>query len=568
MTAKRRAAAIALAGLAWASAPPLEAQVAEPDTTVPAAAPDVRELIRNRIEHERGVDAVRVAGDTLWLPSVAARFYEKRGFEPAWSRDDTMTATADSLLSTLRRAGVDGLRPSDYHVGRAQALLEALRRRTTPDPGDVADLDLLLTDGYMAFTSHLVSGRLDPVTLAPRTEDAPEGLDLPGRLEHALSAGGVRRSLVQVMGASDPGYRRLRTALAHYRSLAARGGWPMLPLAEDGDVLARGFVGAAVPVLRRLLVDTGDYAPPADEDAGTDAPGALRFDAGLEGAVRRFQARHGLLETGAVGPRTRAALTVPPGRRARQIEVNLERWRWLPRELGRRYVLVNIAAFAVEAVEAGTTVMSMPAIVGTAYRQTPVFSDTITYVVFNPSWRVPRDIAREELVPLIRKDPGYLAREGLHVIGPDGREIDPATIDWEGLPSRVPWRLEQQPGPRNALGRVKLMFPNPYDVYLHGTPQPELFQHAVRAFSHGCIRLERPLELARYVLDGAGEWDDERIREVLEGEHEVTVPLLRPVPVYVEYWTAWGKPDGTVQFRDDIYERDRVLDRALPPAEK
>jgi len=559
---------IALATLACGFAAPLRAQVADPDTAVAAASSAVRELIRGHIERLREADAVQVAGDALWLPSVAAHFYEGRGFSPAWSREDSVMAVVDSLLATLRRAGEDGLRPSDYHVDRAQELLEGIRRTTTPDPVEVVDLDLLLTDGYMAYTSHLVAGRLDPVTYAPRTREIPEGLDLAERLEEALSTKGVRRSFVELSAGTEPGYRRLRTALARYRSLASRGGWPVLPLLPDGEVLERGSRSAAVPVLRRLLMDTGDYAPPADEDTGGGASGSLVFDAGLEVAVRRFQARHGLPETGAVGPRTRAALAVSPGRRARQIELNLERWRWLPRDLGRRFVLVNIAGFTAEAVEEGTTVMSMPVIVGTAYRQTPVFSDTITYVVFNPSWRVPRDIAREEIVPLVRDDPGYLEREGLHVIGPDGVEIDPAAIDWHALPARLPWRLEQEPGPRNALGRVKLMFPNPYDVYLHGTPQPELFQQAVRAFSHGCIRLQRPLEFARYVLDDSGDWDDERIGEVLQAGLEITVPLLRPVPVYIEYWTAWGEPGGTVQFRDDIYERDRVLDRALPPAEK
>jgi murein L,D-transpeptidase YcbB/YkuD len=563
-----RAAALLLAAAGGGGPAMLRAQVAPVDTTASEASDVVREIIRQRIEDGREADAMRVAGDTLWLPPVAARFYEARGFEPAWSRDDTVSAIADSLLATLRRAGEDGLRPADYHVARAQELLEALRRSTTPEPSELADLDLLLTDGYAAFTSHLVAGRLDPVTLGPRTAESPEGLDLARRLERAVGSGGVRRSITALIDGSEPGYRRLRTALARYRSLAARGGWPRLPPSGEGQVLGRGSRDPAVAVLRHLLEETGDYAPPADEDVDAAERGALIFDAGLEVAVRRFQARHGLPETGAVGPRTRAALQIPPALRARQIELNLERWRWLPEALGRRFVLVNIAGFTVDVVDDDRTVLSMPAIVGTAYRQTPVFSDTITYVVFNPSWRVPRDIAREEIVPAVREDPGYLAREGLRLIGPDGHDIDPTTIDWNALPARLPWRFEQEPGPRNALGPVKLMFPNPYDVYLHGTPQPELFKQAVRAFSHGCIRLERPLELARYVLEGDAEWTDDRIAEVLREGREVTAPLRYPMPVYVEYWTAWGEPDGTVQFRDDIYERDRVLDRALPPAEK
>lgn len=562
MTERIRRLAIALVGLA-VTATALGAQELAPDTTVDG---EVRESIRDRIESGRESGAMRVAGDPLWLPAVATGFYEERGFAPAWSRHGVPLAAADSLLSLLRRAGEDGLRSADYHVNRAQALLEAGRRGPAP-ASDLADLDLLLTDGYSAYASHLVAGRLDPVTLATRTEDSPEGLDLAQRLEDALDGDSVRGSLLALVENSEPGYRRLRTALATYRSLAARGGWPALP---EGAVLQRGSRGGAVALLRARLLATGDYAPPADQDPEADTN--LVFDAGLEVAVRRFQSRFGLAETGAIGPRTRAALDVPPGRRARQIELNLERWRWLPRDLGRRFVVVNIAGFTAEAVEDGRTRLAMRAIVGTGYRQTPVFSDTITYVVFNPAWRVPRDIAREEIVPLVREDPGYLAREGLHVIDAEAREVDPATIDWSDLPSRLPWRFEQEPGPRNALGPVKLMFPNPYAVYLHGTPRPELFEQSVRAFSHGCIRLERPLELARYVLDGAaygdGEWNDAHLRDVLDSGRQTTAPLRRPVPVYIEYWTAWAGPDGTVQFRDDIYERDRALDRALPPAEK
>ena len=540
MNTKRNAVAIASLAVVAAFAPlataPLFAQA--PARTLST---EVREGIRKRVESGRGAEQMIVAGDTLWLPVITTRFYEPRDFQPAWTVDGTARAAADSLLAMLKRVGEDGLLPKDYHVVRLQALLEAVRGEDVPSPDDLAELDLLLTDGYAAYASHLVAGRLDPVTLTSRADPDPEGLDLAGRLERALAADDVQRDLVALLDGSDPGYRRLRTSLTRYRSLARDwGGWVEL---------------------RRLLAATGDYSPPTDEVAGLDDEPV--FDAALELAVRRFQARHGLPETGAIGPRTRAALAVTPGQRARQIELNLERWRWLPRELGRRFVLVNIAGFMAEAVEGGQTKLSMRAIVGTQYRQTPVLSDTITYVVFNPSWRVPRDIVRRELLPLIREDPEYLSRENLHVIGAEGREIDPASIDWDAVvPSRIPWRLEQEPGPRNALGPVKLMFPNPYEVYLHGTPERELFQHSVRAFSHGCIRLERPLELARYLLD-SGDWNEERIGNVLASGRETTAPVADPVPIYIEYWTAWAEPDGTVHFRDDIYERDRALDRAF-----
>jgi murein L,D-transpeptidase YcbB/YkuD len=272
-----------------------------------------------------------------------------------------------------------------------------------------------------------------------------------------------------------------------------------------------------------------------------------------------------------VGRDTLSALNVSVTDRLRQIQVNLERWRWLAQDLGNRYVLVNLADFRLEVVETGRMVMDMRIIVGKGYRRTPIFSGRMTYLVLNPAWHVPHKIARLDILPRIRKDPGYLSREHFRVFegwGADAKEIDPATVDWTKVTrGNFRFRLRQDPGSWNALGRVKLMFPNEFGVYIHDTPSRELFRKTVRTFSAGCIRIEKPLELAEYVLAGDPKWNGEAILAALEAGREQTVRLPAAIPVHLLYWTAWVDASGTVQFRKDVYERDwRVLEtlRSIP----
>jgi murein L,D-transpeptidase YcbB/YkuD len=310
-----------------------------------------------------------------------------------------------------------------------------------------------------------------------------------------------------------------------------------------------------VPILRRRLQITGDIT--------IQDPNSFRYDAGLELAVRGFQARQGLEVDGVVGPASRAALNLPVGERIAQLLINLERWRWLPDDLGDRHVLVNIAGFELQAVDYGQTVFRSAVVVGTPYHQTPVFSDQIEYVEFNPFWNVPTSIARGEILPKARRDPGYLAQQNIRVLagwGDDAPVVDPRRIDWS---RPFPYRLRQEPGPNNALGRVKIMFPNPFNVYLHDTPARDLFGRASRAFSHGCIRVHEPLALAAHVLD----WSLPQVQSVVDGRGRKIVRLAKPMPVHVTYQTAWVGQDGAVQFREDIYGRDaRVADLLFRPS--
>jgi murein L,D-transpeptidase YcbB/YkuD len=274
---------------------------------------------------------------------------------------------------------------------------------------------------------------------------------------------------------------------------------------------------------------------------------------------------------GVVGADTLVALNLPLAARIEQVKANLERWRWLSRDLGRRYILVNIADFTLDVIEERMPVLSMRVIVGKPYRQTPAFSGTLTYVVFNPSWNIPLRIAVDEVLPGIVKDARMLKRERIHVLtgwGAEEREIDPATIRWNQLSSgNFPYYLRQDPGPTNPLGRIKFMLPNRYNVYLHDTPSKESFRSSVRGFSHGCIRLEHPLELAVYLFKESPEWNRERLTAARDQADDQAVFLPAPVPIHIVYWTAWVDGTGTLQLRDDIYGRDRSLVRALaaPP---
>jgi murein L,D-transpeptidase YcbB/YkuD len=290
----------------------------------------------------------------------------------------------------------------------------------------------------------------------------------------------------------------------------------------------------------------------------------------MEHALRRFQRRHGLAADGLVSPATLAALNVPVTARIRQLELNMERWRWLPRELSSRYILVNIANAALEVVEDGRSVLRMRVVVGRPDRRTPVLSARMTALVLSPYWHVPPRITTEDQLPLIRKDPAYLTRQSMTIMqgrGAEARPIDPSTIDWSKMTAETfPYHLRQDPGPHNALGRMKFMFPNRFQVYLHDTPTRGLFAKPVRALSSGCIRLERPIDLAAYILRDDPRWSRDKILAAIEQRTAHVVRLPAPIPVHLVYWTAWIQPDGEVHFRQDIYGDDHALENALRAA--
>ena len=341
----------------------------------------------------------------------------------------------------------------------------------------------------------------------------------------------------------------LEKALSQYRQLAAQGGWPQVVV---GPTLREDDQNERIPMLKKRLAASGDLPVWASQ-------GDL-FEVFLHEAVLRFQTRHGLTADGLVGPKTLRELNVPISERIRQLEASLARCQPLPPLLEQRHILVNIADFTLKLFEDGKLVLAMPVIVGRTYRKTPVFSGLISSLILNPSWNVPHSIATKDLLPKIKKDPDYLNRMHIRVTRDWtlSTEIDPTTIRWARL-SRAyfPYRLRQDPGPDNALGRVKFPFPNPYDVYLHDTPAQELFDKDARTFSSGCIRLAKPLELAVYLLQGTPLDSMEALTEEIANEEpQQKVAIPSPIAIHIVYLTAWVDPDGTVQFRPDVYKRN------------
>ena len=562
-TSARMAGILIIAVLAGTSAP-AAAQNAGQDAGAAQgpATQELDELVRSRIEAGAGAvgPVIVVAGERVHARTQLPRFYERRGFSPAWVDEAGPRAVAEQLIAALEGVDREGLDPEDYHLRRIRALHDGSTEGGSGGAATVmqlADLELLLTDAFLLLASHLLEGRVDPASVHPEWNATVSEADLVTILESALAAGAVGPALDQLLP-DHPGYQRLRTALARYREIAVNGGFPAVP----DKALRPGMTDPAVAMLRDRLRLSGDLP---DEQVSTDPE---RYDPALELAVRRLQQRHGMEPTGVAGLEVNTLLNTPVEERIRQIELNMERWRWLPRDLGQRYVMVNIAGYEVELVDGDSTVFSSRVMVGQRYRMTPVFSDRISYLVLNPTWTIPPGILETDKLPLIRRDPSYLARNQIRVLAPDGREVDPAGIDWSTITGRTSYRFRMNPGPENPLGRVKFMFPNRYSVYLHDTPDRDLFDRTDRAFSSGCIRVERPLELAEHLLAGSG-WDRARIDRALERPGEQTIPLPQPVPVHLLYWTAWTEDDGRVHFRRDIYNRDAALDAALelPPPE-
>lgn len=493
--------------------------------------------------------------------SILPRFYANRSYEPAWIGKSGPLPRALSLVAAVGNASSVGLTANDYHLETITALMDRIgsdKAMLGSVPPDLAaDLDLVLTDAFLMYASHLLSGRVNPEDLQSEWFIKGRKQDLLMVLEKAV----LQDSVAEVLDSLKPphsGYERLKAALSHYRDIVRKGGWPVL---SPGPQLKRGDRGDRVKELRAFLLATGDHP------AATEKAKSRHFDKDLETGVRQFQSRHGLKVDGAAGPATLKAMAVPAADRLRQIEVNMERWRWLPAELGERFVLVNIAGFTLSVIENDFTLMSMRAIVGKDFQKTPVFTGRITDVELNPYWNIPSTIASTEIIPEIRKNRAYLAKNKIRVFrgwGPSARRINPSSISWSRVTGKnLPFWLRQDPGPKNPLGAVKFLFPNKYEVYVHGTPFHGLFERDSRGFSHGCIRIESPLELAEYLLQNPADWSSESLLDAIKSGKNLSIRLSDPIPVHLLYFTVWVDETGTVHFRDDVYGHDEVLARAL-----
>jgi murein L,D-transpeptidase YcbB/YkuD len=493
---------------------------AEPESE-PAA------ILQLRVDQIRDGTAVTIGGETIASTVVLPEFYERRGFRPAW----TDGAARADLLAALRESAADGLDPRDYHVDAIAALI-----RGTPGAQSDADLDLLATDAVIRLAYHLRFGKVDLATVEPDWAFTPEAeTEFQEPPEAALEHAVEERRVPAALDALRPThwiYPALKKALEQYRALAAAGGWQSLP---DGPAPKPGAADPRLAALERRLAVEGDLESPPRASVAA-------YDSVLIRAMKRFQERHGLNPDGVIGKTTLRALNVPVQTRIDQLRISLERSRLLLHDLPQRFVLVNIPAFRVLYVDGDRARLVSRVVVGKPFTQTPIFRADMTYLVLNPSWTIPPGIMKRDVIPGMKKDPGYLEKKGYVKVGN---------------------QIVQPPGPDNALGRIKLMFPNPHHVYLHDTPHLDKFAFDERTFSNGCIRVENVVDLAALALDDP-KWTKEKLEQEIATGKTRNLTLARKLPVLLTYWTAVIDP-GTARprFFDDAYGRDPEFLAAL-----
>jgi len=503
--------------------------------------------------------ALDTATDRLWSP--VARFYRMIGYRTVWMDADGLTRQGEGLLKVISSASENGLVPEAYFPpplenpgGLPMGLGESFEAMP---PSPAVQMDMMLTDALLRYAADLARGRIAPQSLdVPWVSDRQlPDRDFPAELAAAFNADRLWNFLND-LPPGQPAYAGLKAALQQYEQIRSRGGWSPV---DDGPSLGRGDQDPRIPALRSRLLATADLRPCLPEAAEI-------FDADLEAGVMRFQYRHGLKPDGVVGKKSLAVLNIPVEKRILQLKLNMERCRWYPDSFGGRYLLVNIPDYTLNIVENDWVVQRIRVIVGRPDRQTPNLSGQMTYLEINPYWNVPAKIARKDILPKIKENPDYLVRQGIKVFDSwdeAATPIDPESISWEGVSKNYfPYRLRQDPSAFNALGQVKFIFPNSQAVYIHDTPSKSLFEKNRRGFSSGCVRIESPLELARYLLRDQS-WDQSRLEETVDSGRHRTVVLKEPIPVHLVYFTAWADSSGAVNFREDIYDQDRELELAL-----
>ena len=516
--------------------------------------------LRTRIASERTKDRLICQGELICGIWDLPLFYKRRDFEPAWAGLDLKFSLADVLIDTIRAADQEGLHPGDYHLERLEALLKSIRMKQAQnmltDSDVLLDFDILLTDAFLLLGSHFRAGRVNPETIHAKWSAYNPKIDMAAILQSALDSGRIRQTLKGLLP-PHAGYDGLRRALAKLTAQQIQVGWVYIP---PGPALHKWDQGLRVAMLRKRLEQSDDNKNYRFREADF-------FDDDLAEAVRNFQKRNGLKADGVVGNRTLAALNVPIDKRIRQVKLNLERWRWVPHDLGWRYVMVNIADFKLTVVSAKKPIMEMRVVVGRNYRRTPVFSAPMKYMVLNPYWNIPVKIAVRDILPKVQQNIKYLSARKIRVFAnwqDNAPEVEPKNVDWFGLGAHnFRFKMRQDPNRLNALGRVKFMFPNKYAIYLHDTPVKSLFKKASRGFSSGCIRLEKPIDLAAYLLQGDDRWSHEKLLQAISAGERRAVHIPQAVMVHLLYWTAWQDQDGRIHYRDDIYKRDKPLTRAL-----
>jgi L,D-transpeptidase YcbB len=480
------------------------------------------------------------------------KFYSRRNFQTAWVAKRGVNKHGEALLEEIERADEDGLNPEDYKLQYLQHSRKKIEKEKDIALAEVIKLDKELTAAYLKLASHKLRGRVNPGRLDALWKTNRRTKDLARHLEDALKGGNIAASL-QELEPQDRQYVALKEAYNNYRKLLEeKGEWPQLP--ADLKIKA-GDSTKYVATLRERLAADGYFKTPAP-DSLTQV-----YDSTLVKAVIDYQSLNGLEPDGIVGGETLQMLNTTLKQRISQIQLNLERIRWHPEKPEGKYLLVNVPQYMLYIYNKDKKEMEMRVIVGEAYKSnTPIFNDTLQYIAFSPTWTVPNSIATEEMLPKLQKDPSWLSRNNFLLYegwDENAPTIDPRSIRWDKVSADdFPYRIVQQPGKGNALGNMKFMFPNDMDIYLHDTPTESLFNRAERDFSHGCVRVEKPVDLAVYLLQEEG-WDHARVEEHMYLDSPKNVVLEEKLPIFIDYRTAWVDDDGHITFAKDIYGHDK-----------
>jgi murein L,D-transpeptidase YcbB/YkuD len=494
-------------------------------------------------------------GTTIFEPSLVQTFYQSRGYQPAWID----AAYVQEMFQLLKSSEDEGLNPVDYHYEELLALREEYREAWSDKDKLRAKAEVLLTDGIVLYARHLIQGKVDPRTLDSSWNYARHDI-VPAVVAENLAAAIASRRVAQVLAELKPDtgfYALMKQQLQHYRQLAAREKFTPIPA---DVVLRRGDRLPNIMPLRRRLKELSYLAP--------DAPETSDFDAQVEEAIRQLQRSHDLDADGVVGEQSFQVLNQSYSHKVDQLRINMDRLRWISQAVSDDFIVVNIAGYELYYLRNRELVWETPVMVGTIKTRTPIFQAPLRYLEFNPTWNTPRSLIVRSLFPKFKANPQYVLDKGYKLYDGAGAEVAPRSIDWEAYTARTfPYRVVQMPGPDNAMGRVKFMFPNQHAVYLHDTPSRDLFSRSQRAFSAGCIRVKNPLELARVLLDDPKDWSAERIQSLLDsGEPQRVVRMQRNVDVLLMYWTVSPTTGGRLQFHHDIYALDPAALAALDAA--
>lgn len=506
------------------------------------------QVMQDRMTTLQATGSLYIDGEKLAAGRLLPELYTRRNFSLEWES----ASKRNELINIIRQIGSEGLNPNDYLIRNLEKY-DGIYGQLTDE--EHVDFDILLTESLVRVFYHLCFGKVNPESLDPNwnLDRGMEDDDLLDNIQAIINSGSLQAYIEQVIP-RQPFYERYKKALSFYRNIDKEGGWPTI---SPGPALKPGMNDPRIRLLQKRLQIEG-YLPE------TTAGQSDYFTPVLEAAVKEFQQRHGLDTDGIVGKQTLGSMNVSTKDRIDQIRVNLERGRWVLNDIQDEFLIVNIAGFKAYLVRNNKLIWTSRVIVGRPYRKTPVFKSSIKYMIFNPAWTVPPGILRNDVLPIARKNPFYIREQRFEVLDQQGRQVDPDSVDWSAYTGKnFPYTLQQEPGPDNALGRIKFVFPNSHFVYLHDTPHRELFGREERTFSSGCIRIEKPLELAELLLNDTEKWSRQKIEEAIATNKTQSVYLPHPVTIMLLYWTVIIEPDGIVNFRKDIYNRDNGVLNAL-----